>query len=109
MLDELSDNAADKAEILRDFMSQIRADLAELEAALAMSDFQASMRIAHRMKGASRTVGSKEMATACEAMEHAVRQGKPVSANAVKAALERLEAHLAGVTGKNQDEETGNG
>ncbi|MEQ1674089.1 MAG: response regulator, partial [Candidatus Nitrotoga sp.] len=114
LLDELSDNAADKAEIVRDFMSQTRSDLAELEAAVAILDFQESMRFAHRMKGASRMVGARDIAAACEEMEYAVQQGKPASADAVKAALVQLESYLAGVTyknqsGKNQDKETGNG
>ncbi|MEQ1814045.1 MAG: ATP-binding protein, partial [Candidatus Nitrotoga sp.] len=109
VLDELSDNPADKMEILLNFMSQTRSDFAELEAAVAMWDFQASMRIAHRMKGASRVVGAREMAAACEAMEHAMRQGKPASTSTIKAALLRLESHLAGVMGGNQDERTGNG
>lgn len=108
-LDELSDNAVDKAEILLDFMAQTRSDLAELEVAVAMSDFQLSMRIAHRMKGASRMVGARAMATACEAMELAVRQGKSASVDNVKAALVQLEYHLAKVNGKNQEKETGNG
>jgi len=114
LLDELSDNAADKAEIVRDFMSQTRSDLAELEAAVAMLDFQGAMHIAHRMKGASRMIGARDIAVVCEEIEYAVRQGKPASTDAVKAALLQLKSHLAGVIGKyqhgkNQDKETGNG
>lgn len=114
LLDELSDNAADKAEIVRDFMSQTRSDLAELEAAVAMLDFQGAMHIAHRMKGASRMIGARDIAVVCEEIEYAVRQGKPASTDVVKAALLQLKSHLAGVIGKyqhgkNQDKKTGNG
>lgn len=118
LLDELSDNAVDKAEIVRDFMSQTRSDLAELEAAVAMLDFQGAMHIAHRMKGASRMIGARDIAVVCEEIEYAVRQGKPASTDAVKAALLQLKSHLAGVIGKYQhgknqdkepDKETGNG
>ncbi|MFA5915844.1 MAG: ATP-binding protein, partial [Burkholderiales bacterium] len=100
-LNKVAATAAEQAEILLDFMSQTRSDLAELEAAVA-HDLPACARIAHRVKGSSRMVGARELAAACEAMERAVRQGSPEDAGLAKAAMERarerLEAHLAETT-----------
>lgn len=105
VLDELAGNAADKAEILQDFMAQTRSDLADLEAALEMQDIPGSVRIAHRMKGASRMVGAHELANACMAMENSGRQGNPEGADAVTAALERLAAYLAEADGTDQEKQ----
>jgi len=99
VLDQLTANATDRAAILQDFMAQTRSDLADLLAALEAHDLPASVRTAHRMKGASRMVGAYELTSACEAMENAARQGNPESADTLKAALESLEAHLAKVAG----------
>lgn len=104
-LDKIAATAAERAEILLDFMTQTRSDLAGLRAALPMQDLPACARIAHRMKGSSRMVGARDLAAACETMERAARQGSPQDAAAAKApmdrALERLEAHLAETTGAN--------
>jgi two-component system sensor histidine kinase EvgS len=97
VLDELSDDAAEKAEILQDFIGQTRVDLADLEVALKAQDAAALVRIAHRMKGASRMVGARELERACTAMENSAQRGKQDGADAVTAALERLVAYLAEV------------
>jgi PAS domain S-box-containing protein len=108
-LDQIAANAADRAEFLRDFMAQTRSDLTELEAALITGDLAASGRLAHRMKGACRMVGARELETACEALQGAARQRNPEEARAAKAALDlalaRLEAHLAQAAGANKAEE----
>lgn len=103
VLDELFDNAADKAKILQDFIAHIRSDLADLEAALEMRDIPAAVRIAHHMKGASLAVGACELATACLEIENSGRHGYPESADAVAAALKQLMTYLAEATGKNND------
>lgn len=104
-LDKIAATAAERAEILLDFMTQTRSDLAALGAALKEQDLPTSVRIAHRMKGSSRMVGARELAVACETMEHAARQGNQGDAGAAKtamdSALERLDAHLAGAAGAN--------
>jgi CheY-like chemotaxis protein len=98
-LDKIAVTAADRAEILLDFMTQSRSDLAGLRAAVTMQNLPVRVRIAHRMKGSSRMVGAHELAAACEAMEHAVGPGSPEGAMvAMDRALERLEAHLAETT-----------
>ena len=101
-LDKIATTAAERAEILLDFMTQTRSDLAELRAASAGQDLPACGRIAHRMKGSSRMVGARDLAVACETMERAVRQRNPGDAaaaeTAIERALEHLEVHLAETT-----------
>jgi PAS domain S-box-containing protein len=108
-LDKIVANAAEREEILLDFMTQIRSDLAGLRASLTMQDFPACTRIAHRMKGSSGMVGARDLAAACGTMERAARQGSPEDAGAAKAAmeraLERLEAHLAERTRAKEEHE----
>ena len=90
----------ERAEILLDFMTQTRSDLAALTAALIMPSLPACTRIAHRMKGSSLMVGAQALAAACESMENAARQSSIQDAAAAKPvidrALEKLEAHIAG-------------
>jgi CheY-like chemotaxis protein len=101
-LDKIAATAAERAEILLDFMTQARSDLAGLRAALTTQDLPACARTAHRMKGSSRMVGARDLAAACETMERAARAGNLEDAGTAKAAmdqaLERLETHLAGQT-----------
>jgi PAS domain S-box-containing protein len=86
---------ADRAEILLDFMTQTRSDLAGLRVAVTTQNLPARVRIAHRMKGSSRMVGAQDLAAASETMEHAVGHGSPEDAMvAMDQALERLESHL---------------
>jgi two-component system sensor histidine kinase EvgS len=102
VLNQLSEDAAEKAEILQDFMAQTRSDLANLKTVLEMQDIPASVRIAHRMKGASRMVGANELAAACMAVENSAQQGKLEGAGAVTAALERLVAYFADESSTNK-------
>jgi PAS domain S-box-containing protein len=94
-LDKLAASVDERSDILRAFLEQTRIDCAELEAALAQSDVQASLRTAHRVMGASRMVGAHPLAHACEALEHALRSGEPSDARVVRDALQRLQAQLA--------------
>ncbi|GEM_PF-639280 len=103
VLSELSDDAAEKAEILQDFMEQTHSDLDDLAEALKKLDIPASVRIAHRMKGASRMVGASELAAACMVMEDSARQGRLESMDAVTTALERISLYLANTTDMNKD------
>ena len=102
-LDKIAATAAERAEILLDFMTQTRSDFAGLHTARTMHDLPACARIAHRMKGSSRMVGARDLAAACETMERAAQQCSPqdvASANAaIDRALQRLEAHVADTTG----------
>ncbi|MGP1679580.1 MAG: response regulator [Burkholderiales bacterium] len=104
-LDKIAATAAERAEILLDFMTQTRPDLVALHAALANQDFPACARIAHRMKGSGRMVGVRDLAAACASMERAALQGNPQDAAAAKAEMDRtlqeLEAHLAHSAGAN--------
>jgi two-component system, NarL family, sensor histidine kinase EvgS len=101
-LDKIAATDAERAEILRDYMTQTRSDFVKLGTALTMHDFPACARIAHRMKGSSRMVGVQDLATACETMERAARHCGPEDVSVAKAAMDlalvRLEASLAVTT-----------
>jgi CheY-like chemotaxis protein len=99
-LNKIALSAAERAEILLDFMTQMRSDLARLRAAWTAQDLPACARIAHRMKGSSGMMGARDLAAACDGMERAAQQDEdagPAKA-AMERALERLEAHLAAAT-----------
>jgi CheY-like chemotaxis protein len=98
-LDRIAFGAADKAEIMHDFMFQVRRDLADLEAAFESANLPACQRFAHRMRGASQMVGARDMAMARAIMEAAAQRGAQDDAGmakeAVVEAVARLTTHLA--------------
>jgi two-component system sensor histidine kinase EvgS len=95
-LNKIAVTATDRAEILLDFITQTRSDLAGLRLAVATQNLPARVRIAHRMKGSSRMVGARDLAAACEAMERAVgRNGPDEALAAMDQTMTRLETHLA--------------
>jgi two-component system, NarL family, sensor histidine kinase EvgS len=95
-LDQIAANPAERAEILLDFMTQTRSDVAGLRAALSMQNLPDCARIAHRMKGSSRMVGAQELAAACDAIERSPGQSSPeAQMGAIDRAMERMETHLA--------------
>jgi HPt (histidine-containing phosphotransfer) domain-containing protein len=99
-LDKIAATPVERTEILLDFMTQTRSDLAALTVALLAPSLPACTRIAHRMKGSSLMVGAQALAAACESMENAARQNSLPDAAAAKTVIERameiLEAHIAG-------------
>lgn len=86
-LENLAATAAERADILLDYMTQTRSDFAGLQASPGLQDLPDRARIAHRMKGSSRLVGARDMAAACEKMEQAVQQGSPEDALLAQAAM----------------------
>jgi signal transduction histidine kinase/CheY-like chemotaxis protein/HPt (histidine-containing phosphotransfer) domain-containing protein len=74
VLDEISggDVAAER-HILREFRRFNDEDAAMLQRAVADSDIAQVTHEAHRIKGASRTVGAMGLASVCERLEHAGR------------------------------------
>ena len=64
----------------RDFMRHLialyiedtRRDQSELEGAHARSDLDAMERIAHRMRGAARTIGAQRVAVSCQQLQNAL-------------------------------------
>ncbi len=98
-LSKIASTPAGRAEILVDFISNSESDLSDLRAAQLVSDHPACARIAHRMIGSSRMIGAIELATVCEDMERAARQGSADDVKKANAAMDgalcRLDAHLA--------------
>jgi PAS domain S-box-containing protein len=97
-LSKIASTAAERTEILVDFISNSESDLSDLRAAQNIADLPACARIAHRMLGSSRMIGATELAEVCENMERAARLGSTedvMKANAaMDGALGRLDAHL---------------
>jgi HPt (histidine-containing phosphotransfer) domain-containing protein len=57
------------AEIVADFQESARFDVAELVAAAHVEDAQTVRRYAHRLKGAARTVGNREVSSLAQQVE----------------------------------------
>lgn len=84
----------DRWSILKDFISETRSDVAELERALKADDFPELVRVAHSIKGACSMVGAQELAQTCATIERLGRQCVPQAGSSVRAAFDRLAAHL---------------
>ena len=60
-------------ELLSEFRIQVESDLRDISEAAKSSDFQELMRLAHRLKGASTTVGMGKVTSLCSELEMAAR------------------------------------
>ena len=100
MLLSIAPEFDDRCDILKDFISETRSDVAELERALAAHDFPESVRLAHCIKGACAMVGANELAQTCAMIECLGRQCVPQAADSVKAAFYRLTACLSAAFGE---------
>jgi DNA-binding NarL/FixJ family response regulator len=60
-------------ELLAEFQIQVESDLRDLKEAAQSSDFQELLRLAHRLKGASITVGMTAVTSLCTDLEIAAR------------------------------------
>ncbi len=96
-------------DILQEYRSANDADAVALRDALSQRDLPGIVRAAHRMKGAGRMVGARELAEVCGAIEQAGR-GEDMAAVATEEArltweLDRLNAYLdeAGVMSAHGD------
>jgi len=66
-------DAAETRELLDDFLASTTSDLAALEAARDAGDLAGVTREAHKIKGASRSIGAGELGEAADALETAGR------------------------------------
>jgi PAS domain S-box-containing protein len=90
------DDPAARREILADFQQSCDADAAALHAAFASQNLAALLHAAHRLCGASKTIGATGLAAACTAIEHAGRAPQATTASAaVAAAYHRISPALA--------------
>ena len=77
------------AEIVREFLDDAAEQLAAAQAAIAASDHSTVGKIAHRLRGASLTIGGRPFAVVCEELEAWAAQGgkaapDPIMARAVR-------------------------
>jgi DNA-binding NarL/FixJ family response regulator len=93
-LAELYDLGGDElvAELMAEFQLQVESDLAEVMAAARGSDYRELLRLAHRLKGGSTTVGAAAVTGLCVALERAAAEQ---SEHAVAAVVERLGREVA--------------
>ena len=93
------DDADLERELLSQFMNTNRNDMRLLERALQKKDIAHVIDLAHRIKGATRTIGAKPLADVCARMEAAARTGDWESVAANEASFHReaarLNAHFA--------------
>ena len=69
-------------------------DMASLREAVARKDLMVAARAAHRLKGASATIGATHLAALCQRCEHSARNGQ---LGPVEDGLDELEAQLRSV------------
>jgi PAS domain S-box-containing protein len=81
-------------EVLRAFVAQKTGEVAQLTALLGGGDLTAAAALAHRLKGAARSVAARPLATCLEETERAARDGDraitPILAPRLEAELARL-------------------
>ena len=80
-------------EVLLDFRHVNDADLGLLKSEVERFDREQVLLLAHRIKGAARTLGAQRVTACCERLEHATRAGDPRGFRAAFASLEE-EVHL---------------
>ena len=100
VLAELAGGDTDlEKQVLAEFKAFNDADVGHLSAALQVRDAQQVVQFAHRIKGASRTLGANALAEVCGRLEAAAREGDwgKIDANERVLRLEaaRLAAYLA--------------
>lgn len=84
----VADNT-EQIQILQDFQSHIRDDYSKLLERIEQNDHANVEDTAHRMKGSSRIIGAKYLATACEDIEQAARNGNMAGARTAKVELDK--------------------
>jgi HPt (histidine-containing phosphotransfer) domain-containing protein len=72
-IEEFVGSAEGVAEVLVEFRAAALADIAALKACLVDNDVGEACRLAHRIKGAARTIGAQRLAAAAEEVERAAR------------------------------------
>jgi PAS domain S-box-containing protein len=93
-LAELQDLGGDElvAELMAEFQLQIESDHAEIMAAATASDYPELLRLAHRLKGGSTTVGVAPVTAICIALEKAAAER---SDSTIATIVERLGREVA--------------
>ena len=103
VLDKLGLKRAAQCEMLQAFNAQNRSDIAALKTALEGSDHLSIAQAAHRIKGACRMVGAKELEALVMRIEQAAKQGDLQDARTAAQTLDqtvaRVEAAIGGMVG----------
>jgi len=98
ILKEVAPNSTEQTQVLRDFLTYIRADNPQLVQLVQLSDHDNAGRAAHRMKGSSRMVGAHHLAsiyaTIEQAAQHADLTGASAAIEMLDEAVRQVEACL---------------
>ena len=93
---ELAGGPEGIAEVLSELDTAVRADICDLQAALARSDAAAVRRAAHRIKGAALTIGAGRLAALAARVEESTEKpDTPLPHDGAQALLEELKGVLA--------------
>ena len=99
VLNTIVPDSSEHIQVLRDYITHIRADRNKLSGMLEQGDQINVERTTHRMKGSSRMVGAKDIENACAAIELAVLDGDMAGARTASTVLDetirQFEAFLA--------------
>lgn len=93
-------------EMLRDFLADKVDEAQRLVGLLATEDMSEIERLAHRMKGAAKTICAQSLAAVCQKIESAATSGDP---GGVIAARQDLEREFARVSSYIEQRDLGNG
>ncbi|MEJ0047518.1 MAG: response regulator [Rhodospirillales bacterium] len=85
-------DTAVEGDILKSFRGASDADAEALARAVAANNHDAIRTAAHRLKGSSRMIGAKDLAKACECIEHGSRNG---DSEAIRENMEAFRQQLA--------------
>ena len=77
--------------IVNQYLDQAASQLAQLRAAAARRDAPALKAVAHSLRGTSATVGARQVASACGAVEEGAARGDGAQAEAVEGVARELE------------------
>lgn len=66
----IGDDDQDTKDMVREYLNYFYRTVGELRLAIETRNTVTVMRVAHRLKAASATVGAMQVAAACEAIEH---------------------------------------
>jgi HPt (histidine-containing phosphotransfer) domain-containing protein len=105
-LEETVGNRGFVAELIDDFLTELPAQLAALQAASSEGDAERLHRIAHTLKSNASTFGAEGLASACLELERSARAGESADAREQVASVEAEAARAVPGLAAARDERT---
>ena len=95
ILNMIANDKASQLEVLNDFLRHIQTDIEKLRDHSKIGSLEDIENVAHKMKGASRMIGERDIADACETIESAAKAGDLLKIGSAMIDLEGALSHLA--------------